>query len=70
MEVADFFKIKSSDIISHSRIRSVARPRQIAMYFAKKMTNLSLPEIAKKFGGKDHTTIMHGIKKKHLIQND
>ena len=41
------------------------------MYFAKKMTNLSLPEIAKKFGGKDHTTIMHGIKKiESLMQND
>ena len=48
---------------SPRRSRSVARPRQIAMYLAKSITSRSLPEIGRKFGGRDHTTVMHGVKR-------
>ena len=48
---------------SARRARSVARPRQVAMYLAKKLTARSLPEIGRKFGGRDHTTVMHAVKK-------
>ena len=61
-KVADFFKIKVTDILSSSRERKLARPRQIAMYLCKKMTNSSLVDIGRKFGGRDHTTVMHAIK--------
>ena len=50
-------------MIGPKRVRTVARPRQIAMYLAKQMTSRSLPEIGRRFGGRDHTTIMHGVKK-------
>ena len=48
---------------SARRSRSVARPRQVAMYLAKQLTSRSLPEIGRKFGGRDHTTVMHAVKK-------
>ena len=48
---------------SARRARSVARPRQVAMYLAKQLTSRSLPEIGRKFGGRDHTTVMHAVKK-------
>ena len=57
--VADFFKIKISDLLSKRRTRSVTRPRQIAMALAKELTNHSLPEIGHAFGGRDHTTVLH-----------
>ncbi len=57
--VADFYKIKVSDLLSKRRSRSVARPRQLAMTLAKKLTSHSLPEIGKAFGGRDHTTVLH-----------
>mgnify|MGYP001317678911 FL=1 len=50
-------------MIGPKRVRTVARPRQIAMYLAKQMTSRSLPEIGRRFGGRDHTTIMHGVRK-------
>jgi chromosomal replication initiator protein len=50
-------------MIGPKRMRTIARPRQIAMYLAKNMTTRSLPEIGRRFGGRDHTTIMHGIRK-------
>ena len=52
-----------SDILSKRRSRSVARPRQMAMFLAKELTNYSLPEIGEAFGGRDHTTVIHACKK-------
>ena len=61
--VATHYNIKVSDMHSARRSRAVARPRQVAMYLAKKLTSKSLPEIGRKFGGKDHTTVMHAVKR-------
>ena len=60
---ADYYNIKLSDILSKRRSRSVARPRQMAMFLAKELTNYSLPEIGESFGGRDHTTVIHACKK-------
>lgn len=69
--VADFYEIKLSDMSSARRLRAVARPRQIAMYLAKQMTPTSLPQIGQQFGGRDHTTVMHAVKKvNELINSD
>ena len=57
-KVAERFNVKVSDMSSPRRLRSISRPRQIAMYLAKSLTRRSLSEIGKKFGGKDHTTVM------------
>ncbi len=62
-KVAEHFNIRITDMHSPRRSRSVARPRQIAMYLAKSITSRSLPEIGRKFGGRDHTTVMHAVKK-------
>jgi chromosomal replication initiator protein len=62
-KVAEHYNIRLSDMIGPKRVRTIARPRQIAMYLAKQMTTRSLPEIGRRFGGRDHTTIMHGIRK-------
>jgi chromosomal replication initiator protein len=62
-KVAEHFNIKVSDMHSARRARSVARPRQIAMHLSKQLTSRSLPEIGRKFGGRDHTTVMHAVKK-------
>jgi len=62
-KVAEHFNIRLTDMHSPRRSRSVARPRQIAMYLAKSITSRSLPEIGRKFGGRDHTTVMHAVKK-------
>jgi chromosomal replication initiator protein len=61
--VADYYKLKMSDLLSKRRSRSVARPRQIAMALAKDLTNYSLPEIGESFGGRDHTTVLHACRK-------
>ena len=61
--VAEHFNIKLADMQSPRRARQVARPRQIAMFLAKQLTTRSLPEIGRKFGGRDHTTVMHAIRK-------
>lgn len=61
--VAEHFNVRTSDMHSPKRLRSVARPRQIAMYLSKSLTTRSLPEIGRKFGGRDHTTVMHAVKK-------
>ena len=61
--VAEHFNIKQSDMQSPRRARQVARPRQVAMFLAKQLTTRSLPEIGRKFGGRDHTTVMHAVKK-------
>ena len=62
-KVASHFNIRIADMHSARRSRSIARPRQIAMYLAKQLTQRSLPEIGRKFGGRDHTTVMHAVKK-------
>jgi len=61
--VADHFKLKVADLKSKRRVRSFAHPRQIAMYLARKMTGASFPDIGERFGGKDHTTVMHNVRK-------
>ena len=61
--VADYYKIKISDLLSKRRSRSVARPRQVAMALSKELTNHSLPEIGDAFGGRDHTTVLHACRK-------
>jgi chromosomal replication initiator protein len=61
--VADYYKIKVADMYSKKRPASIARPRQIAMYLAKEMTKKSLPEIGDLFGGRDHTTVLHAVRK-------
>jgi chromosomal replication initiator protein len=62
-QVASHYNIKVSDMHSARRARAVARPRQVAMYLSKKLTSKSLPEIGRRFGGKDHTTVMHAVKR-------
>ena len=61
--VADYFKIRVADLLSKRRSRSIARPRQLAMALAKELTNHSLPEIGDAFGGRDHTTVLHGCRR-------
>ena len=69
--VAEYYKIKISDMMSKRRSRSVARPRQVAMALAKELTNHSLPEIGDSFGGRDHTTVLHACRKiKELEETD
>lgn len=62
-KVAEHYKLKMADLLSARRAREVARPRQVAMYLAKKLTPRSLPEIGRRFGGRDHTTVMHAVKR-------
>ncbi|MES2969043.1 MAG: chromosomal replication initiator protein DnaA [Pseudomonadota bacterium] len=62
-KVSEHYNIRLSDMIGPKRVRTIARPRQIAMYLAKQLTLRSLPEIGRRFGGRDHTTIMHGVRK-------
>jgi len=70
-KVSDHFNIRLSDMIGPKRVRTFARPRQIAMYLAKQLTSRSLPEIGRRFGGRDHTTVMHGVRKiEELMHKD
>ncbi|WP_271950748.1 chromosomal replication initiator protein DnaA [Ruegeria faecimaris] len=62
-KVSEYYNIRLSDIIGPKRLRSYARPRQVAMYLCKRLTSRSLPEIGRRFGGRDHTTVMHGVKR-------
>ncbi|MGE3295784.1 MAG: chromosomal replication initiator protein DnaA [Porticoccaceae bacterium] len=66
--VADYYKLKLSDLLSKRRSRSVARPRQMAMYLAKQLTTRSLPEIGEAFGGRDHTTVLHACRTIKALQ--
>lgn len=69
--VADYYKIKVSEMYSKKRVRSLARPRQIAMALAKELTPMSLPEIGEAFGGRDHTTVLHACRKvNELVEAD
>ena len=60
--VSNYFNIALSEMLSQRRSRPLARPRQIAMYLAKKMTTRSLPEIGRRFANRDHTTVIHAVK--------
>ena len=62
-QVSEYYNIRLSDIIGPKRFRSYARPRQVAMYLCKQLTSRSLPEIGRRFGGRDHTTVMHGVRR-------
>ena len=62
-KVSEHYSIRLSDMIGPKRLRTIARPRQVAMYLAKQLTPRSLPEIGRRFGGRDHTTIIHGVRK-------
>ena len=62
-KVSEHYNIRLSDMIGPKRLRSYARPRQIAMYLCKQLTTRSLPEIGRRFGGRDHTTVMHGVRR-------
>jgi chromosomal replication initiator protein len=69
--VAEHYNIRLSDMSSPRRARNVARPRQVAMYLAKQLTTRSLPEIGRRFGGRDHTTVMHAVSRvAELMQQD
>jgi chromosomal replication initiator protein len=69
--VADYYKIKVAEMYSKKRVRSLARPRQIAMALAKELTPMSLPEIGEAFGGRDHTTVLHACRKvQELVEAD
>jgi chromosomal replication initiator protein len=70
-KVAEHYNIRLSDMIGPKRLRNIARPRQVAMYLSKQLTPRSLPEIGRRFGGRDHTTIMHGVRKiEELMSTD
>lgn len=69
--VAEYFQLKISDLKSHKKIKKIATPRQIAIYLSRKLTQLSLNEIGSKFGGKDHSTVIHSVNKvSRLIEED
>jgi len=67
-KVSEHYAIRLSDMIGPKRVRSIARPRQIAMYLSKQLTSRSLPEIGRRFGGRDHTTVMHGVRRIEELQ--
>ena len=69
-KVSNYYNINTDDLISSRRLRSFARPRQVAMYLAKKLTSRSLPEIGRKFGGRDHTTVIHAVKKIDQLKSE
>ena len=69
--MAAYFNLNIQEMLSPRRSRSLARPRQIAMYLVKKYTTHSLPDIGRKFSNRDHTTVIHAVKKiEELIKND
>ena len=68
-KVADYYNIRLSDLLSARRSRTIARPRQVAMYLSKLLTTRSLPEIGRKFGGRDHTTVIHAVKRVESLQD-
>ena len=69
--VCEFYQIKVSEMLSAKRTKNITKPRHVAMYLSKKMTTKSLPEIGKNFGGKDHTSVLHSVRKiTQLIQDD
>lgn len=69
-KVAEHYNLRMTDMHSARRARNVARPRQVAMYLAKQLTARSLPEIGRKFGGRDHTTVMHAVRKVEELMDE
>jgi chromosomal replication initiator protein len=67
--VADYYQLRLADLTSKRRTRSLARPRQLAMALAKELTEHSLPEIGDRFGGRDHTTVLHACRKVRELMN-
>ena len=61
--VSEHYGLKQADLISERRARVVARPRQVAMWLAKQITTRSLPDIGRRFGGRDHTTVLHAVRR-------
>jgi len=68
--VADYFNLRLAEMLSDRRARTIARPRQVAMYLSKQLTSRSLPEIGRRFGGRDHTTVMHAVRKIEDLRRD
>ena len=68
-KVSQHFNIKMSDMSSARTSRTVASPRQVAMYLSKNLTSRSLPEIGRRFGNRDHTTVIHAVKKVEALRN-
>jgi len=69
--VARQYNVSRADLLSSRRTANVVRPRQVAMYLAKQLTLRSLPEIGRRFGGRDHTTVLHAVRKiENLVNND
>lgn len=69
--VAEYYNLRLAEMLSQRRSRVIARPRQVAMYLSKQLTSRSLPEIGRKFGGRDHTTVMHAVRKiEDLVRSD
>ncbi len=68
-KVAEHYNIRLSDLLGPKRVRTIARPRQVAMWLCKRMTTRSLPDIGRRFGNRDHTTVMHGVKKIEELRN-
>ena len=69
--VARQYNVSRADLLSSRRTANVVRPRQVAMYLAKTLTLRSLPEIGRRFGGRDHTTVLHAVRKiENLVSND
>jgi chromosomal replication initiator protein len=70
-KVAEFFGIKLTDLRAQNRTKAIAFPRQIAMYLSRQLTHASLSEVGRAFGGKDHTTVLHGVEKiQQMLQED
>jgi chromosomal replication initiator protein len=68
--VAEHYQMKQSDLISERRARAVARPRQVAMWLAKQITTRSLPDIGRRFGGRDHTTVLHAVRRIEALKGE
>ena len=68
--VAEHYSLKQADLISERRARAVARPRQVAMWIAKQVTTRSLPDIGRRFGGRDHTTVLHAVRRIEALKNE
>ncbi len=68
--VAEHYALKQSDLISERRARAIARPRQVAMWLAKQITTRSLPDIGRRFGGRDHTTVLHAVRRIEALKAD
>ena len=67
---AEYYSLKQADLLSERRTRAVARPRQIAMWLCKQLTTRSLPDIGRRFGGRDHTTVLHAVRRIEALKGE